>query len=495
MKKSFMLIAAMLLALGVRAQNPISFTVESKSNQSFDLDDCRYSKVIAEENGNLLFTLRNYHKKNSEIIVRWADKKLNVVAENILEVPNGCALLASSVTEDHVVLMYDELKEKTFTVHRVVLDKQTLKERSSDIIFTDDDVARGSNVDVNAVESPNGDFFALQVSKEIKPNFIGHDKDDKDVKAFSAFELMVLDNEMQLLWKRSAPIALSKCLWIGNDADVYMVCANSTSEQLKIAQILNDDEYEYTVNTDNKVFSARILNVIDGCVVIGGVYLDKIGSKDKMEKVGVYGMSFDISKGRLVGQDYHPVTPQEDLVMQNEKLTSTPKGCLPGSVKEVACTPADFGGAMLLSDCYGVTSYMSGGGRTTTYYRAGMLAFAVNKNGEIIWSVPVRHFESSVDPDSYASYMFSKGDVVIFTNVEGPKSPLEYDIQHVERPAFLKSNMALYAIKKDGSVSKSVVFTKIKDSLYGSTTQWFNGNYYMLQCISTSAKLVTINCE
>lgn len=488
MKKTFMLIAAMLFSVAMWAQNP-SFKIADQPNKSFNFINSDHTEVIAEENGRLLVTLKDSYSSifaagASDIMVRWVDKNLNVAVETKLEDTKGFKLLASSVTEDHVVLMISDMSRKSCIVQRVVLNKQTLKKISTETLFSEE-FSRKDDAYIRAAKSPNGDFFALQVAVETKENM--------------DCELLVLDDEMQQVWKRRSPIALYGCLWVSDEADVYMVLGGSTEDQIRFAKYSEDDEYNYAAKTNEFVYSAKILNVIDECVIIGGVYVEHTGRKGNKEFIkGLYGMSFNIATGSLVGQDYHPATDQEKLVMMNKKITANSKDYLPGSITEVASTPTDFGGAMLLSDSYSITVTNSNGGSSTTYFRVGMLAFAVNKSGEVVWSVPVRHFEKASTGLYFSSLMFAKGDKVFFSNTESAKSLPSYDIQKPEKacnPVLKSTNVAVYSVDENGKVGKTIVASKQKASLCGATSNWIDGHYYLLQAGKKDSKLVTVSCE
>ena len=489
MKKTLLLFAAMLFSVALWAQSPVRCALSEKPNKSFNFINASNSEILAEENGKLLVVLKDSYSNfftmgTADVMVRWVDKNLNVSAETMLEDTKDFDLLASSLTNDHVVLLISDMSKKSCVVKRVVLDKHSLKELSSETLFSEE-FSRKDDAYVRAAKSPSGDFFALQVAVETKENM--------------ECELMLLDDEMQRIWKRKSPIALSECLWVSDEADVYMVCGNSTEKEIKFAKITEDDDYFYTAKADKFVFSAKILNVIDECVIVGGMYVEHFGRKDNKEAIsGVYGMSFDMAKGSLVGQHFHVATNDEKSVMCNRKLTGRTIDYLPGSTTVVASTKTDFGGAMLLSDRYSVTVYNSNGTVSTTYYGVGMLAFAVNKEGEVVWSVPVRHHEKSAIGLYFESVMFAKGDKVYFSQAENAKCPTTYDIEKPAKfcaPVIKSANIAIYAINDNGKVEKSVVSPKQKATFCGTSAQWFDDHYYLLQAGKKDSRLVTISCD
>lgn len=264
-------------------------------------------------------------------------------------------------------------------------------------------------------------------------------------------------------------------------------------QKVSFALIDEDGIFQYNVNTPSNVDNISLLNVVDGCILVGGTYCMTEKKINGMVK-GLFGMSYNMKTGKLEGSDFRDLSEKDLSVLFNRKLGKRVLGyCNPLSV--VSQSTTSYGGVLALSLLEHVVIQNSNGASNEYFTRTGLLAFAVDKKGKMLWEYPIRHYEKAGNPISFSQPMVSDGDNVYLFHIEDCKSLPIYNLDKAQKKKNALGNscdLVVYGFNENGMTGKNILVDKQKGFLDGSTQDWMNDHYYLMYVGNKKSGLVTI---
>lgn len=469
-KMALLCITLTLFTCNAIAQNSINFTINPQTSSAFDCYGGLNAQIVAEENDQLLISTRTTKsiltvRFPDDIAIRWVDKGLNVKQEYVMDDSRMMNLITTTLIDNSVVLLVGIISKDNYEVRRIVLDKTTLKKTYESAIFSTSKDRRiyASNW---FATSDNGDFNALMVLTEGK-------NDQVDA------QMIMLDDHLQILWQRESTLPGCNGMWVSNDGEVYMAAASE--KKIYFAKLTDDDNYQYYTETSHELDRMVLLNVVDGCIVVGGTTHETVKINGTVI-TGYFGASYNMTTGRLAGTDYQTMSATEELVFQNLSSKAKTRGYTTHlNISNHVSTP--YGGAMLLS--YNVLEVVINNGvRNETYKRFGLLAMGVNKEGNITWRQPIRHYEKAASDQGFRQEMVVEGNKVHIFHVEDKKAPENMDmsrqLKKATNPFSRKGKLVAITIDANGQAEKTIVASNQKGLVVGYRHHWTNDHLYML---------------
>lgn len=485
MKKIVLFAVATVLMLGAWAQTSSNYTLKGQNSKAFDYYAGGSTQFVAEENGQLLLTTRTTKsllivRLLDDIMVRWVDKELNVQQEYVLPDSRLYELLATTMADGEVSMLVKFWEKKMLIVKRIILDKSTLQPKSEEVLYTHE-VVNADLADCMAVTSESGDFTALMALTV-------------DHKGGVESRMFLLDDHMGKLWDREPVLKDCYGLWVSNEGEIYM--ASSAGNKVLFAKLTDDDNYQYFAEVPSPVGTLRLLNVVDGCIVVGGTYT--YGEKGSSGLVkGYFGMSYNMNTGKLAGSESKALSGDDVRVIHNWKNNARDRE-FSENLMVASRAATTYGGAMALAHI-SHTIIRNQNGATTEYYtQGGLLTFGVNAKGELVWSYPIRHFEKAPSPQIFSQPMVADGDRVYLLLSEDSKASATYTIdkyQKQKNPIGNANDLVMYSFDERGMIGKSVVAPKQKGVLAGGSQHWLGDHYYMIHSNNKKGGLMIFNAQ
>lgn len=455
----------LVLVLTVIALSGIAQQVNMSFKEVKGLDNAKASGAyfLTKKDGlTIIATNKNYYVQGdigTGVVIYGLDEEGKAAKTLVVTKQKESMLVAANAVEDTVYMVVcGALKNNPGCIHvfKASLSSWSLVGEPKLLYHRKN---KGSNMmDWKVATSPDGHVTALSI-KEYSNN-------SRIAKAFGKEEaeydaLIVTDNRFSPLWQRDDLPGWYNTLTIDDEEAVHAMLVGVTDKNTYFLfanhSSMSDEMFLDSIDRAD-IGSCRLLNYVDGHFVAGGTIGEKRHGLHNIQYSAIFGLSYDTHNNRLVFNP-QPLTPTEFAVLENRDLDSkrNEKTEMQGLTNhDGVATP--FGGVMQLWN-FMTTIVYSKGSVMYIYDLFGSLMVAVDKEGKLVWRVPVRnHIASPNDQTPIRQHITYHNGHTYVVQTENSKSPTEYDLsEDASRLATMttaKATLAIYAIDDGGKVSK-----------------------------------------
>lgn len=470
MKKVLLtLLFAAIASIGMGQTLTVNYGNEWKKNNVSEINDL---DIVGVHNGLTIATTHRYGTffnayKKKECMVVALDKGMNITRSLAIEGSDDDEVMASSISNGklYILTYHKERGKEAFNRWVVNLESMT---------------AEGAPQEVYSQSRERKDKTYQWVAQTEDRSVTGlvfittNRKSDK----FEANQFL-LDEEMKIEWQREYPLHSMSQMLVTEDGEIITLGRSAERENTpsKIyATIINEDNTQDVDVTANLVVTdLRLISYSKGKMLIMGLGLNVSNKKE----VRYFGATLDFATGKM-NASYQSLT-QLDLNVfngDNQGRNSDPIGYDAFVMRHWKST--QFGAVGTLQVRWAVETCNTQGACNIKYYQQGVLIFAINDNGEILWHFPIRsdYAENGLSL-LMANSLLVDGDDVYFVQTEHAKWPESYDLTKSMKTLKLHKGskmIGVYHVSADGKMSKTKQQLEKKAVLAG-TAKRFHNNY------------------
>ena len=457
---------AVLMSAGAQQMNK-QIGAENKKYNPWQIDEMI---IIGKHEGLTIGVTKNYKSIAQNVQVIAFDDNMNMV--HSLDIPDtkmDHAEVASLFDGKIYILIYHDKKwDGTYDYNRVVLDAKTLKPigEPKTIFSYKHSTAEDNYLWVS--QSPDGMLTAIIDISVVE-------RQDK----YSATEIL-LDEEMNIEWQRNYPIHWLSNMIVTNDGEIITIGRSKGKEANKIYFSIIDDVNGIDLSQQTSVVIDRteLICYRDNKILAVGIGTDPANKKE----FKYFGISAD-TKTSNINIDYKTITNNDKCVFAGVDMGSKLDPKKNYYLKLQHCKETD----------YGAVSTIFNRANTDGFKIVGMLVFAIDNNGNIIWNKMVRNnLYSKPAPNRLDYALCVEGSDTYLVGAESHKGPATYDIDKkidMQKLNTGAKGIAIYHFDANGSVTKKLDILD-KSVFFGKYVKKINDEYVGLMTTPIGVSMI-----
>lgn len=474
------------LTLAQAQQVKLSVGAENKKINVAEVDEM----FVVGEMGDLTIAvthgyssvLGSFTRKNCVIMA--LDKDMNTVRMLELDDTKDCSVRAASLYEGHVYVLIENSKRKSSKFERVEVDAATMNPvGQKTTIFEYNSERKDENYSWVA-QSPDG---ALTGFVYITTNR----KSDK----LEATE-MLLDEQMNVEWRRDYPIYSLSNLWVTNDGELITIGTGSTKADpsSRIFVSVVNEANSFDMNTKVPVAIDEIcIAACKGDKVLALAFGAGVDDKE----IHYMGISADMKKQEIKVDD-RTLSKDELCVLDNVDLGKKASRQHVDYILLKHCKETEYGAVGTLQHRWTIVSCDSRGSCNVTSWLNGIVVFGIDIDGNVIWHNSIRaNMKQSGYPKLLKNALCVDGGDVYFLQSENPKWPATYDIE--KKIKSQKTNggtkaVGVYHITANGAITKQMI-PMVEKSMLSQTTAKVENGFVGFMALGRGAQMVKIELK
>ena len=458
MKKTAMMIVAVLLCGAATAQPALMKGMESKRMDAEELQQARY---VGEQNKMDVWIMEGRRHVKQVVLT---DANLEPVSVAPIEGSGNLEVLAATATAYRTgVLMADRGSKRTVVLRgEVDADSRALVERLDTVVTFD--YGRKDVCMVWGASSPSGRYSALVAVVQMK--------EEKQYTAYAA----LFDGRMQRLWHREYAMGSMHDVMVTDDGRVVTLGEEREGEEthfvFNVMDSMRASTFDAVVKCD-PVQGMHLVNVVGPYAVAAGTYCPPSGRNADKVTAGVLTLSFHLDSAQLAGVMMRPLQNEDMNVLQNEKTKKLQKQQVLDHVVQLGSVPTGYGAVLALSRELEMERTSNGGNAVREGYGMGVCLVAVDTTGLVRWVRNIRRNDMRNEGGRPTLGLAAAGERVCVVKSEHAKMPAIYDISDDAKQMKQgeKGNVVVYAADADGNVEKLVLETKSKLTVLRALTR------------------------
>lgn len=424
---------AVLVSAGAQQMNK-QIGAENKKYSSWQIDEMI---IVGKYDSLTIGVTKNYKSIAQNVQVIAFDDNMNMVhSVDIPDTKLDHAEMASIFEGKIYILIFHYKKwDGSYEYNRAVLDAKTLtligepntvfsyKHKSSEEHY------------LWASQSPDGLLAAIIDISVVE-------RKDK----YAAVEIL-LDEEMNIEWQRDYPIYWLSNMMVTNDGEIITLGRSKGKGANKIyfSVIDQNNGIDISQQTSVAIEKTDLICYRDNKILAVGFGNDP----ENKREIKYFGISAD-TKTSTVNIDYKTVTNNDKCVFDGVDLGKKLDPRKNYYLKLKNCKETDYGAVATLVNYpnkYDINI-------------VGMLVFAIDKNGSIIWNKMVRNnLFSKYEPTKLFYALCVEGSDTYLVGTESHKGPATYTVDKKINKQNLNSGgkgIAIYHFDANGSVTKKL---------------------------------------
>lgn len=469
MRKSLLTLLFAFLATCVMGQTlTVEYGDEWKKTNVSEINDMDFvgtynNYTIATSHRYATF-IGNYMKKECMVLALDNNKK---ISKNLLiEESKDDEVLASSINNGKLYLLTYRKDGKKESFNRWVVDLESMS-------------VEGKSVELfaNTRERKDDTYHWVAQTEDKSVTGLVFITTNRKSDKFDARQFL-LDEEMNIEWQHDYPLYSISHILVTEDGEILTLGRSVENDKARsniyVSLINEDNSHDVSVATNLVVYNTRLL-----CYRKGKVLFMGLGhSVNDDEDVRYFGGSIDMAKGELKAS-YKSFTQLEWNVFNGDNQGRNSDHLHCDKFMMPNCQATDFGAVGTVQARWSVETCNTQGACNIKSYLQGVMLFAIDDEGEILWHFPIRSdYAENGLPCLTANSIIVKGNDVYFLQTEHAKWPETYNLAKSMKTLKLQRGskvIGVYHVTPDGEMSKTRTQLSMKAVLAGSAKPFNNG--------------------
>ena len=281
----------------------------------------------------------------------------------------------------------------------------------------------------------------------------------------------VFDENLNLLWKKEYAVGVTNGIYLDDAGVMYTLGVKHTTDgEYFVINVMNSagaDTYGVSVQSD-PVHDVRIVNVLDNHVLCAGLFTEPLADPEEALTSGLVTMSFDIDSMQVAGFSMRYFQNEDKNIMQNKNTRKIQYDHSMSMVAWQGSLRMPYGAVVAVGHHRMIHYTNSNGTVEDFWYAQGLHLLAFDTVGTVKWTRNIRRNDMTDIADGMIDlHLFSEGDKVCILKNEDSSEPVEYNIAKAahEYEVGEKSNLVLYTLASDGTVTKDIIEKETKHAL------------------------------
>lgn len=453
MKKTMMIVAALLMAAVVSAQPALTKGMEGRRLSIEELTESRYLGV----QNNLDAWIMEGKKHVKQVVL--TDLNLEPISVAAIAGSGDLEVLAASVTPDRTgLLLVDRSSKKRTIVLRGEVDVQTQALLGGYDTVVAYEHGRKDVCMVWGATSPTGRYNALVCVMQFN-----------DTKQYTTY-IALFDSYMHLLWDSEFPLgSLSEMLVTDEGRVVTFGEERGEGESTLVFNVLDSlrtASCTATVKCD-PMQDLHLINVLGNYAVAVGTYRPE-SRRASHSTAGVVALSFNLDSANIVGFQLRPFQNEDMNIFLNKKTKKIQKDQMCDHIVVLGCVPTPYGAALALGRDMVIEKSSTGGSVSRDGYGSGVHMVGIDTTGHVCWVRNLRRNDMNSDGIKPPLGIASVAGKVCVVKCESPKMPAIYEISNPAKQFKQgdKGNLVVYTIDPDGNTEKLLLEKKSKQTVF-----------------------------